>query len=268
MKIEDGPVILNGKVVLKDEYIPVKGASEYYEVVRIIEKKFLFLDDHLERLQMSCIRGGIKFPGKEILKENLLILVRVSPVSNGNIKLIVCESGGALNITCFHIPSVYPSEIEYLHGVHTLSYPYERPDPTVKRWNETFRKEVSIFIEKKMIYEAVLRNEKGFLTEGSRSNLFFIDQANRVITAPEDLILPGITRKYVLQICRENSIELAEQVLSLKEASGMKCCFLSGTSPKVLPVRSLDSIQFEVRNPLLANIMTRFENIIFESLAS
>ena len=45
------------------------------------------------------------------------------------------------------------------------------------------------------------------ITEGSRSNIFFLKDET-LVTAPDNAVLNGITRKHILEICRENSIRL------------------------------------------------------------
>jgi hypothetical protein len=52
----------------------------------------------------------------------------------------------------------------------------------------------------------------------------------------------------------------------MMELGEMTTCFISGTSPKVLPVWQLDGFQFEVHHPLLQTIMERFEVLFLENL--
>jgi branched-chain amino acid aminotransferase len=89
-----------------------------------------------------------------------------------------------------------------------------------------------------------------------------------LITPPVEEILPGITRKYVLQICQEEQIEVREEPILLKELDRMDSCFISGTSPKVLPVWQLDGFQFNTDHRLLQLIMERFEAMTKENLVS
>ena len=48
-------------------------------------------------------------------------------------------------------------------------------------------------------YEVALVNHQQKITEGSRSNLFFIDGAGTVLTAPLGDVLGGITRQVILE---------------------------------------------------------------------
>ena len=88
----------------------------------------------------------------------------------------------------------------YEKGVKLAIYPHIRSNPRVKKWDDHFRSSVSRYILEHDLYEVALMNPQNQITEGSRSNIFFIDRAGRLITTPEKDILPGITRKKVMNM--------------------------------------------------------------------
>jgi branched-chain amino acid aminotransferase len=126
---------------------------------------------------------------------------------------------------------------------------------------------VGQYIKEQGVYEAVLLNRENQITEGSRSNLFFIDLQGRLVTVPEKVILPGITRNYVLEIAQRHSIPILERSVSLNSLDGMVSAFISGTSPKVLPVKELDKYNFDVSHPVLQLLIKQFELLIRENLS-
>lgn len=260
--IRGNTIILDGTPAAVSDYVPDAAAGMYYEVIRLIDGKLLFADDHLERLRSSCRQAAAVCPDHNKLLEHLRILLQHESIRNGNIKLVLFKRLEKIHIACFFIPHFYPTEIEYRTGVRTKTYAFERPDPTIKRWNEDFRHNVNQFIRDEKIYEAILLNSQGRLTEGSRSNLFFIDAKARIYTAPAHMILPGITRKYVLHTCRENGFEVIEQAMALEAAANMESCFISGTSPKVLPVREMNDLKFSPDSPVIKTIMQAYDRLI------
>jgi branched-chain amino acid aminotransferase len=261
-KTKEIPIILNGQVKDFSIYKPEESASIFYEVIRVWNGKILFIKDHLDRLKNSLIVSGLKCPEINTLEKQISKLINYVPIREGNIKITVYEQGGMVNTCCFQIPHIYPGNEEYKKGVFTKSFAFERPEPTIKKWNEQFRKRINQFIKKENIYEAILINEDGKLTEGSRSNLFFITGRDQILTAPDSQVLPGITRKYVLQISLKLHIELIQTALSIQEAATMKACFITGTSPMVLPVKKLNNIEFELNGDILKNLMSEYQNII------
>lgn len=259
-------LIINGQAADVSGYTPDPSADLFYEVIRVIDGKYLFLDDHIERLQRSCSKQIPVLPDRSSIASSLKKLVQTSEIKFGNVKLIIYQESGQTNTACFYTSHFYPAAEDYHEGVCVKTFEFERPDPNIKKWNEHFRTRVNKFIREESIYEAVLVNEQGILTEGSRSNLFFISSGNTVYTAPLDLVLPGITRRYVVQICGEAGITIKEEALNLRQASQMSGCFISGTSPKVLPVKQLDDTLFPPGNPIIQKIGTTFNKLVMSSL--
>ena len=62
-----------------------------------------------------------------------------------------------------------------------------------------------------------------------------------VYTHPlSNLILPGITRKVVLEICDKLEVPLQEMALSEKELFEMDELFITGTGTEIIPVIQVD----------------------------
>lgn len=265
--IRGNTLIINGQTADASGYAPDPSADLYYEVIRVIDGKYLFLEDHLERLQYSCKNRITGYPGNPYILSQLKQLIEISEIREGNVRLLLYSHSGRVNVSCFFTSHFYPLEEEYSHGVKVRSFGFVRPDPNIKRWNEAFRKRVNQFIRDEQIYEAILVNEEGMLTEGSRSNLFFLDKQNHLITAPTKQVLPGITRKYVFQICDDLGIPILEETVRLSDISTMSACFISGTSPKVLPIHQLDNTTYNVGHPLIQKIVRAFNELVQASLS-
>lgn len=266
-KILGETYVINGKSADISDFNPDMSADIYYEVLRLIEGKLLFLPDHLERFQNSLAGSGIVFPGKEIILDNLGLLLKKNRLSHGNIRICLqpADKNGS-DLLCYFVPFVYPDASMYREGVHLRTYPYVRSNPGIKKWDDRFRNSVGQYIREQGIYEAVLLNQDGKITEGSRSNLFFIDRQGCLLTVPERLILPGITRKYVLEIAQKNRIPIVEKEIPLNSVDSLPASFISGTSPKVLPVKKLDAYCFDVSHPVLQLLMVQFESLVKEHL--
>jgi branched-chain amino acid aminotransferase len=266
-KILGEKLILNGISTGVSAYHPDMSADTYYEVVRFMDGKIAFLPDHLHRLRNSMENSGLNCPDETTIRESLKKLVSENQFNKGNIRICLQKhSGKEPNLLCYFIPWFYPDKSSYSQGVKLVSYLHERPNPGIKKWDDRFRTNVRKAIEDQGVYEAVLVNRIGELTEGSRSNIFFIDNSNRLITAPEKQILAGITRKYVMQICREEGIKILEKPVHLKELSKLSACFISGTSPKVLPVRQIDDQGFRADHPVQRKIMVNFDGVLNDHL--
>lgn len=268
-KILGQKYVVNNKSADAPGFVPDMSADIYYEVVRLIDGKLLFLADHLDRLQQSISGAGIDYPGNKQIKYNLALLVNENSFREGNIRICLQKANGKDPVLqCYFIPYFYPDSRMYGEGVKLAIYPHVRTNPGVKKWDDRFRNSVSRFILEQKVYEAALVNSQNQVTEGSRSNLFFIDRQGCLVTVAEKLILPGITRKYVLEIARGNGIPIIERGVSLDTLDSLPSAFISGTSPKVLPVKRLDQYSFDVNHPLLKLLISKFELLIQENLTA
>ena len=261
--------IIDGKSADVSGYHFDMSADIYYEVVRLIDGKFLFLQDHLDRLRHSLSGSDLEYPGSNVIQENLRLLQLNNSFTVGNVRICIQKnSGKEISLICYFIPYFYPEECMYKSGVQLVTYPHERPNPGIKKWDDQFRVSVNEYIRDHEVYEAVLINSQNQITEGSRSNIFFLNSDNQLITTPKNNVLPGITRKYVSEICSQEGIEVIQRAVHLYELTGIPTCFISGTSPKILPVWQLDGMQFNVNHPILHLLMERFELLIKENLTS
>jgi branched-chain amino acid aminotransferase len=268
-KILGNTYVRNGVPADVSEFNPDMSADIYYEVIRLMDGKALFLQDHLNRLQTSLSGSGLKFPGTEEIVRNLSLLKRHNDFTIGNIRICLQKTGPASSqLLCYFVPYIYPEVCMYLSGVQLVTYPHVRPNPGIKKWDNQFRISVNRYIREYGVYEVLLLNQKKQITEGSRSNLFFLDGNNRLVTPPEQDVLPGITRKYVLEICEKKGLEVEQRPIYLQELGEMEASFISGTSPKVLPVWQIDGYQFRADHPELKMIMEEFDGIMAQHLTS
>ncbi|WP_443110713.1 aminotransferase class IV [Caloramator sp. mosi_1] len=107
----------------------------------------------------------------------------------------------------------------------------------------------------------MLVNNFDEITEGSRSNIFFI-KGSKLYTAPKEDVLVGITRIKVIEIANKLGFEVVEDKIKVSQISEFEACFLTGTSPKVLPISYIDSYAYNVNNDILRNIMREYDKMI------
>lgn len=85
--------------------------------------------------------------------------------------------------------------------------------------------------------------DDGVVTEGVTSSAFIV-RGNMLITrASNGSILPGIRRKVILRMARENDIGIQEREFTLEEACIADEAFMSSATTLVLPVVSIDGCQ-------------------------
>jgi branched-chain amino acid aminotransferase len=247
-----------------DENILVSGIS-VYEVIKMKKMVPLFLGDHLERLMYSCrVAGAGKSPPVTVIEQNLKLLILNNPdINEGNIRVLLHFSE-SLNevpsIYCYFIPHYYPSDEEYENGVPVILLEAERRFLHSKIINLEFRSYINQKIKSRNAYEAFLTDSNGYVTEGSKSNYFMIK--NQILfTSPINDVLPGITRRNILNICKLSGIIAEEKKIHFKDLKNYDSCFISGTSPGILPVSNIETTSFNVGHPLLKKLSIEYKKL-------
>ena len=258
--------VLNDQLRSTCDFNPyqLQNGKQVYEVIRIIEGKPLFMREHLNRFFKSAAISGISLPvNDKDLIVRIKALIEANRLVNGNIEFLVhIDTYGEKRFVAMVIPYFYPTGEMYKNGVKVSVMEAVRKYPNAKAYNRNLRDKADKIIKEKDVYEVILKNDKGYLTEGSRSNIFFISKDSTVHTPPLSLVLPGITRMKIFDICSKNRINIIEENITLRHTEEFNSFFITGTSPKVLPVKSLDGIGFNTDNKLLRNIKLWYDNEI------
>ena len=145
----------------------------------------------------------------------------------------------------------------------TLTYSAMRENPGVKYINTDLRTRTNRLIKQKQVYEVLLVDKEGYITEGSRSNVFFIGD-NVIFTAPLEYVLPGTSRKRVFDICHKHRFPIIEKRIPVSELARYDAAFLSGTSPLILPINRIDELRFDPGLPLLQELMKYYFRLLEE----
>jgi len=258
------------KAGTKNDFPEIAEDSSVYEVVRVIDGVPLFVEDHYMRMVSSLRLLGLSdacISGADI-KNGIKTLIEAENLENCNVKISIKIDKG-IPVPLFYISrSFYPPAGMVLEGVPTGLIRWERDNPNIKVLNSRYKEAVSKRMEEGGFFEVLLVNNDGYITEGSRSNVFFV-KGNKIITAPGSHVLLGITRKYVIQACKNAGFEVSEELVNVDELGLVDAVFLSGTSIKVLPVSSIEEHRFKSsENAVVTAVIREYDRIVEKYIAS
>lgn len=264
--------IFNGEVKNSDGFDNkyLKEGKALYEVIRIIDGIPLYLEKHLERLRNTAkLEADKLWLTIDEIKLSMEKLIEINKVKEGNIKMVFNFNQNN-NFLVYFVKHSYPTEHMYSEGVKTILYHGERNNPNAKVIDMDFRNKVTDEINKNKAFEAILVDRNGHITEGSKSNIFMI-QGNEVITSPCDKVLPGVTRAMIIDVCNNIGIKVREEKFHYNNINKLDALFISGTSPKVLPIKQVGEFCFNSsKNNILNKIREGYdrniENYIKEKL--
>jgi len=243
------------------------GETLFYEVIRTSGGIPLFFGDHIRRLQEGiATRYQVPEDLERQIASGIITLAKSDPVPQINIRVTVAFTGREHTLHICYVTSTYPSERMYTEGVKVVLYRAERLDPGVKLLNARMRLAINAELEKQGAFEAFLVNKEGLITEGSRSSVFFVTSDGCLYTAPDGMVLPGITRKYIISICRKEGISVYFEAVEASMISMFPAVFLTGTSPMVLSVEKIDNVRFVTTMSLIKRLKVIYEELAAESI--
>ena len=241
-------VWLNGKLVeKKNAKVTVFDHGLLYgdgvfEGIRAYNGKLFQVQAHIDRLFDSAraIRLAIPYTKQELI-DAIGETLRANGRKDAYIRLLVTRGEGTLGLNPFKCSNpntfiivddiaLYPREM-YESGMAVI---------IAKTMNYLNNIVAKIEAVDAGVAEAIMLNEQGNLAECTGDNLFVVKDA-QVVTPPTSAgILPGITRKVVLDLARKLQISLAEKDFGPDFLYEADECFLTGTAAEIISVTKVD----------------------------
>ena len=245
------------------------GGDSVYEVIKLLEGVPLFFKDHMDRLQRSLKLQGIKIDlSHRRVRNEINCLAEKTGCCNINVKLVWYPAVEKPMFLTYFIQQDIPAGEAYRQGVHTILFGGERKNPHVKAIITSYRERVAAAREAAGAYEALLVDDSGCITEGTRSNIFYLID-NHLCTPPSGNVLLGVTRQHVMELCRDLGIIVRQRKLLRNELDRLEGVFITGTSIDVLPVGSIERVRLaSASHPVIETIAKAFNRYVADYVAN
>lgn len=262
--IKNGELILASEAVVPITSRAVQYGFSTYESLRVIGGRPIHLADHLGRLDNSCKGIGLIHPfSEEEITGWVNDLIQADRIGDATLRI---QLYGGEKPVLFVLASpilTYPDSY-YFDGVGAISYEGERLIPSCKTGNLLLNYMALEEAKAKGCFEALLVDRNGYLLEGTRSN-FFAFSGQVLHTAPDDLVLLGITRDAVIRAADQLGIEVVYQPIALDDVLDGRFdeLFISATSMAAMPLSRLDTRVFDTqfdRTRAIKELVRRWEN--------
>ena len=255
----------NGKYVLSDELsLPVLAdpvgtfrGFRIFTAARTIGSKVFRLQDHIDRLFSSAEKVYMPLPyTKNELQEIIQETINRNSEREGDLLLEIIYSGGMAGETKLNtagsavlyilvIPLKTPPDEWYRNGIKLASFVYQRQWPEIKLLNYVAGVIAhQTVVKEHQAQEALFVSpyENKTVLEGTTFS-FFIVKDDVVITHPLDgKILPGITRRVVLELAEKQGITVKEESFVYNDLKDMDEAFITSSTRNVVPVVKVDNI--------------------------
>ena len=222
-----------------------------YEVVYIIDGKLVDEAPHLDRLERSLSEMAMAMPvARGVLQMIMARVTRLNQVKNGLVYLQITR--GVAKRDHKWTKPLKPSLVvtakstapvsKTASAVKVITVPDERWD---RRDIKTIQLLPNCMAKQKAyqagVYEAVMIDPDGTITEGSSSNMWIVTKQGAIITRPAThKILNGITRRTVHAVAKQMQLAVEERAFTKQEALDASEAFLTSASSHVTPIGQID----------------------------
>ena len=256
--------ILDGKLTdVNDQLLnnEIKNSIVVYEVFTWENNRAIFFDEHYQRFRNSINVEGLdlsEIPTEQELLENVITLTKANSFQKNNIRIdLIFNQGKLKHVLVYFLKSIFPTVEQYNKGVKVGLCFGERHNPKAKIANSKIREKANKKRQEDNLFEVLLVNHNNAITEGSRSNVFFVKE-DKVFTPSSEDVLSGITRQKVLDVSKHFKIEVVEKDISITDLLLFDSAFLTSTSMIVLPISSIDNVKFSVDNDIIKQLHSSF----------
>ena len=270
-------VYANGQLVNEnDAVIPVDERGHQfgdgvYEVTRIYEGKPFMMREHVERLVKSAkeIRMDLGMTVEEI---ESLMMEAVERSGEKNCDVYIQITRGIAKRGHLFPKDVKPSITMTVRPMEVIAMEERLAGKTAifhedERWKNCYIKSLNLLpnILAKQVandagaYEAILIRD-GYVTEGTSSNIFIVQNGELVTRPLSNYILAGITRMRVEQLAEQLNIPFVEREFTKEDVLEAEEVFMTSTTNEVLPLVEIDgtTIGSGVAGPVTERVAKQF----------
>ena len=274
MPIKNGPgkiTYLNGRYLLfnRTAISPMDHGFLYgdavFESIRIYRGFPFRLPDHLDRLESSAREISMNFPfSRKTVSAIIYNLILKNRLSDGLIRLTVTRGEGPLGLDpslcarptllglAFPLSPIPPALFQKgisLRLVSVIRNSARAIPPAAKSANFLNNILARIEAKKNGAGEAILLNDKGFVTEGTVSNLFIVRKGKLLTPSPEAGILVGVTRNVVLELAGKKGIRAEEKLFKKEALFTANECFVTSSGFEIMPATRINGKKIGTGKP-------------------
>ena len=226
----------------------IKYGKGLFETIKVVERKPVYLEDHIERLENSMNFLGINMKN---IRENIKAEIENIDLDTDCLRIMVLDNNGDYDLFINTRNTDYSNQ-KFTKGLKlkVLNQLRDKNNPLV--YHKTNNYLLNDYLHKELLKEGfdegIFLNQDGNVTEGTYTNLFFI-QENTFITPPvADGMLPGIFRKKLIEFLETNGYNILEKSIKLNNLQDMDCCFVTNSLMEMRFVKQIDEIMFSKNN--------------------
>jgi 4-amino-4-deoxychorismate lyase len=224
-----------------------------FETFRTYGGRPWLLDRHAERLAEGCAELGIRYaPDPAAMEAEVRRLLEANGLDDGYVRWSVSAGEGAVGLPAGDYER--PNVVVYAKALPP-DEPASRPGKTVRRLRlrrsgpegtrrfKSFPYMNNVIAKRELIRagaapgtEGIFLNGEGKLVEGLVSNVFWLRGGKLYTPAEETGLLPGVTRRYVLELAGRLGLDVEEGLYEWEDLLAAEEAFLTNSVQEIVPV--------------------------------
>ncbi|MGC6516416.1 MAG: branched-chain amino acid aminotransferase [Candidatus Puniceispirillaceae bacterium] len=281
----DGVIWLNGEMVAwrdaKTHSLThgLHYASTVFEGERSYGGTIFKSREHTERLRASCRLLDFDIPySDDEMEEIKYQVLAANDIVDGYVRAFCWRGSEMMAIsaqqTKTHVavaawqwPSYFDPETK-MKGITLDIADWKRPSPESA---PVHAKAAGLYMictlskhaaERKGFTDALMLDYRGYVAEATGANVFFLMDDGKIHTPLADCFLNGITRRTVIDLAKQEGLEVVERHIMPEDMANARECFLTGTAAEVTPVSQIGDYQFTPGNVTLSLIQA-YEDLVY-----
>jgi branched-chain amino acid aminotransferase len=250
-----------------------------FETMRVYQRKVFRFEDHARRLASSAaaLRIALPFSSQEMHKA-IRSLLDANQLGDASVRIALSRGEGprgpsirgpfqptlVIVASAFH---GYPTDW-HEKGVRAIisriRLDVTSPLPAHKTANYLLYILARAEAEEAGAAEALLLNTRGEVAEAATSNVFMVRGGTVCTPALSANILPGVTRKVVLDICKQQGLPCDERIFRPDQLMAADEVFLTNSLMEIMPVIAIDGNQIGhgVPGPVTRRLRAAYQELV------
>ncbi|MGD8513186.1 MAG: aminotransferase class IV [Deltaproteobacteria bacterium] len=225
-----------------------------FETFRVYPGRNLaFVEDHLHRMAEGCRFFALPFSKTQALDTLKSALDEVPADVDARLRLsLICHGDHGVAKVTFETTWEPLKEMsaQQGRGVALGLAPFQRfsQSPLVRFKTTSYLENIFVltWARDKGFFDALFSNERGEITEGSITNVFFLSKGHILTPPVEAGLLPGITRNQIIRVARTLGFSVMEATVRPADFSAFDGAFVTNSVIEVLPVCVVGDTHFAI----------------------
>lgn len=212
-----------------------------FETMRAYRGNIIYFKQHIARIRNSCNALGLRFPYDAAKTQKIILgLLKASALSDARVRLTVWEENDKLQTLVTAARYSPPPAAKYREGFSLgVGGLRQDEDSFLARHKTTSRLIYEINFSQAQqngFDEAIMLNQRGYISEATRGNIFFVKNKTLFTPALACGCLNGITRRVVFDLCAKCALKVYEGKFTLEDLCAAESVFLANSLMGLMPV--------------------------------